>query len=255
MLFVSHGAPTFAIEPGLLGPQLRALGEQLQGLAAILVVSPHWQTRDIRVQATPQPETVHDFGGFPAALYSIEYPAHGDPALAQQTLEVLRDAGLPVTLDSGRGLDHGAWVPLLHLMPGAELPVFQVSMPYTLDTAAALRLGQALAVLRTRGVLIMASGGMTHNLGEFRAHFSSPQAYALEFTQWVRDAVLQNDLERIVDYRRLAPHAQRAHPSEEHFLPLLTALGAAGGDAVQAIDGGMTHGMLSMESYTWGLPA
>jgi 4,5-DOPA dioxygenase extradiol len=254
VFFISHGAPTFALEPGMLGPQLQALGEQLSGVSAVLVVSPHWQTRDVTVMTTAAPETVHDFGGFPAALYQLQYPAIGQPQLATEVAQRLTEAGYMVGLDARRGLDHGAWVPLRHLLPNADVPVFQVSMPYDLDTAGAFKLGQALAPLRERGVLILASGSMTHNLYEFRQSGGSEAAYAREFTQWIRQAVTGNAVEQLVAYRQLAPHAERAHPTEEHYLPLLVALGARGdGETAHIIEGGITHSVLSMESYAWGL--
>jgi len=255
VLFVSHGAPTFALEPGRLGPQLTTIGRQLQDVTAVLVVSPHWQTRDVQVMATAQPATVHDFGGFPAALYQLRYPAPGQAQIAAEAAQLLADAGHAASSDTQRGLDHGAWVPLYHLLPGAGVPVFQVSMPYALDTAGAVKLGQALAPLRQRGVLILASGSMTHNLYEFRQSGVKAADYAVEFTHWVRQAVSSNDLDRLVDYRQRAPHAERAHPTEEHFLPLLVALGArSDAQALQVLDGGITHGVISMESYAWGLP-
>lgn len=256
VLFISHGAPTFALEPGVLGPRLTALGRQLSGVQAVLVVSPHWQTRDVRVMTTPAPQTVHDFGGFPAALYELDYPAPGQPQLAAEAGQLLADAGFPVELDARRGLDHGAWVPLRHLLPQAQLPVFQVSMPHALDPGGALKLGQALAPLRERGVMIVASGSMTHNLYEFHPSVTTEAAYAREFTHWVRGTVQAGDVARLVAYRELAPHAERAHPTEEHFLPLLVAMGArAEGELAQVIEGGIRYGMLSMESYGWGLTA
>lgn len=253
-LFISHGAPTFAIEPGLLGPCLQALGQQLSGVNAVLVVSPHWQTRDTRVMSTAAPETVHDFGGFPSALYELQYPAAGHPQYAVEAARLLADAGFASGMDDRRGLDHGAWVPMRHLLPGAEVPVFQVSMPHGLETASALRFGRALAPLREQGVMIVGSGSMTHNLYEFRQSGSAAADYAAEFTQWIRQAVTSNDIERLLNYRQLAPHAQRAHPTEEHFLPLLVALGARSDtEALQILDGGIDHGVLAMESYAWGL--
>ncbi|MBK9574038.1 MAG: dioxygenase [Rhodoferax sp.] len=253
VLFVSHGAPTFALEPGTLGPRLRALGQQLDGVRAVLVVSPHWQTRGVQVMTGTQPETVHDFGGFPSVLYTLRYPAAGHPQLAAEAARLLAQAGWSVGLDARRGLDHGAWVPLLHLLPNADLPVFQVSMPVDLDAAGALQLGRALASLRAQGVMILASGSMTHNLYELGQSGAVAADYAVEFTHWVRQVVTAHDTERLVNYRKLAPHAQRAHPTEEHFLPLLVAVGASsGGEAVQVVDGGVTYGVVSMESYAWG---
>jgi 4,5-DOPA dioxygenase extradiol len=256
VFFISHGAPTFAMEPGLLGPSLQALGAQLKDIKAVLVVSPHWQTRGVRVMATEKPQTVYDFGGFPSILYTLKYPAKGHPQLAHSAADLLKAAGLETALVDGQGLDHGAWVPLRHLLPDAQIPVFQVSMPLDLGTVSAVELGRILAPLREQGVLILASGSMTHNLYEFRQRANSPEPYAKEFAQWVNTAVLANSVSAVTRYRSEAPHAERAHPSEEHFLPLLVALGAQGdGDAVQAIDGGVTHGVLSMDSFVWGLPA
>lgn len=254
-LFLSHGSPMFAVEPGLLGPNLAALGRSLDTITAIVVVSPHWQTRGVRVTATAAPDTIHDFGGFPAVLYQLQYPAPGAPAFAEVALRLLTEAGFEARLDPQRGLDHGAWVPLRHLLPDANVPVFQVSMPHDLDAAGALRLGQALAPLRDRGVLVIGSGSLTHNLYEFRRHIRDPE-YAQAFADWVNDTVVARDLEVLVDYRRRAPHAERAHPTEEHFLPLLVAAGASrSDDRTRRIDGGMTYGVLSMDSFGFGLPA
>ena len=254
VLFISHGAPTFATEPGVLGPQLHALGEQLSNVKAVLVVSPHWQTRDVQVTTTQNPETLHDFGGFPAELYTLQYPAPGQPELANAAAQRLTAAGFATGQDANRGLDHGAWVPLIHLLPHANVPVFQVSMPVSLTTAQAVDMGRALAPLRAQGVLIIGSGSMTHNLYEIRQADAQPEAYAREFTAWVRAAVLANAIMPLINYRTEAPHAKRAHPTQEHFLPLLVALGAQlVDDKPRFLDGGLTHGVLSMESYVWGM--
>lgn len=143
-VFVSHGAPTFAIEPGLAGAQLRALGRALGKPEAILVVSPHWMTRGVEITATHRPDTVHDFGGFPRALSAIQYPAPGSPELAARAQHVLAARGIAASLDTRRGLDHGAWVPLLHMYPDADVPVVQVSIPFDTDAATALELGRSL---------------------------------------------------------------------------------------------------------------
>jgi 4,5-DOPA dioxygenase extradiol len=254
-LFISHGSPMFAVEPGILGPNLRNLGRALTDLAAIVVVSPHWQTRGVNVGSAAVPATIHDFGGFPVPLYSLQYPARGEPALAKEVLVLLRAAGFDAEIDSGRGLDHGAWVPLRYLKPMADVPVLQVSLPLDMDPAGALRLGQAHAPLRERGVLVLGSGSLTHNLYEFRQHISDPE-YAQTFADWVADAVAQGDVAALVDYRERAPHALRAHPTEEHYLPLLVAIGASHAEEPrQFIEGGMTYGVLSMDSFAFGLPA
>lgn len=253
-LFISHGAPTFALEPGLLGPKLADLGQRLGEVKALLVVSAHWQTPDLAVMTTASPRTLHDFGGFPAQLYQVEYPVSGHPVLAAEVGWWLADAGCRVQLDQRRGLDHGAWVPLRYLAPEGRIPVFQVSLPLDLDAARALRLGKLLAPWREQGVAIVGSGSLTHNLYEFRQNAIDGEAYAEEFTRWVRSAIVGRDERSLVDYRLQAPHAQRAHPTEEHFLPLLVALGAANeADAIDVIEGGVTYGVLSMESYAWGV--
>jgi 4,5-DOPA dioxygenase extradiol len=255
-LFVSHGAPTFALEPGQAGPLLRAIGERLlalPGLRAVLVISPHWRTRGLRISAGARPETVHDFGGFAAPLYALQYPAPGDPGLAREVIALLAPSGLPVQAVDGQGLDHGAWVPLLHMLPGAPLPVLQLSLPLELRPADALALGRALAPLRSQGVLIVGSGGLTHNLYEFRqSELEAPEDYVHEFVQWARRAAVAHDDAALVDFRN-APHSRRAHPSDEHYLPLLVAAGASGADeAVEVIEGGVTYGVLSMEGYVFG---
>ena len=251
-LFVSHGSPMFALEPGLLGPALERFGAALPRLRAIVVVSPHWQTRGVRVTGAPSLQTIHDFGGFPAPLYQLRYDAPGDPALAAEIAVRLREAGFDASVDAARGIDHGAWVPLRYLRPERDVPVLQVSLPQDIDAAGALRLGHALAPLRDEGVLVVGSGSLTHNLYEFRQHIRDPE-YAQAFADWVADAVARGDSDALLAYRERAPHAARAHPTEEHFLPLLVALGASReGEAAELIAGGMTHDVLSMDSFAFG---
>jgi 4,5-DOPA dioxygenase extradiol len=217
-------------------------------------VSPHWQTRGVRVTTTATPAVIHDFGGFPAALYHLDYPAPGAPAVAEAALALLADAGFAVAADPSRGLDHGAWVPLRYLFGRADVPVVQVSLPHDADATVALALGRALAPLRDRGVLIVGSGSLTHNLYELRRQVDDP-GYAQVFADWVHAAVLRRDVEALLDYRRRAPQAGRAHPTQEHFLPLLVALGAsADDDRIDLLSGGMTYGVLSMDSFGFGLP-
>ena len=251
-LFVSHGAPTFALEPGLLGPKLKDIGAQLSGLKAVLVVSAHWQTRGVEVMTTVAPATMHDFDGFPDALYQLQYPVAGAPEPAAEAARLLSGAGFSVSASSQRGLDHGAWVPLRYLRPEGETPVFEVSMPFDLDPAGARRLGAALQPLRAHGVMILGSGSLTHNLGEFSPGVQHASAYVREFRDWIRACVERNDLESLLRYRELAPHARRAHPTEEHFLPLLVAMGARrSNDRVEVLEGGVEYGMLSMDSFAW----
>jgi 4,5-DOPA dioxygenase extradiol len=255
-LFVSHGAPSFALEPGLAGPRLTALGRSLPRSEAVLVVSPHWMTPTPRVGTSMQPTTIHDFGGFAPALYELSYPARGHAALAQRSVELLNAAGWAAQADERRGLDHGAWVPLMHLFPAADVPVFQVSLPSRLDAERAWAFGQALAPLADEGVLIVGSGSLTHNLYEFRSGHGHEEPYAAEFAAWVREAVEHGARARLLRTLEDAPQALRAHPTAEHFWPLLVAAGAADlAQPVQVIEGGITHGVLAMDSYAFGVTA
>lgn len=254
VLFISHGAPTFALEPGQLGPQLQALGAALPVPRAVLVVSPHWTAPQARVATTAAPATIHDFRGFPAPLYRLAYPAPGAPAVAARAQALLQAAGWPVQADPARGLDHGAWVPLRYLFPAADVPVFQLAMPAGLDAEGAYALGGALAPLRQEGVLVVGSGSLTHNLYEIGAPGATAADYAQAFADWVRAAVAGRDHAHLRRTLEDAPHAARAHPTTEHFLPLLVAAGAAGDAApVRVLNGGILYGVLSMESYAFGL--
>ena len=252
VLFVSHGAPTFALEPGMAGPKLTEFGKHLKDVKAILIVSPHWETPQVEVTTGETFATIHDFYGFPKALYELQYPAKGSPFFAQQVIQLLSNGGIEARPNTDRGLDHGAWVPLRYLVPDASLPVFQVSMPAGLDVAGAYQLGRLLAPLREQGLKILASGSLTHNLGEFRLGLDAPQSYVTEFVNWVKEALADNDDDRMLAYRETAPHATRAHPGDDHFLPLLVALGAHDNqDAFSVIEGGVTYGFLSMDSFVW----
>ncbi|HHX7105988.1 MULTISPECIES: dioxygenase family protein [Pseudomonas] len=257
VLFVSHGAPTFALDPGIAGARLAELGRDLSRPTAILVVSPHWMTRgSVRISSSAAPETIHDFGGFPEALYRLSYPAPGNPDLAERIRGLLSDAGFPAITDPRRGLDHGAWVPLLHLVPAADIPVVQVSLPLPLDPAGAWRFGQAMQPLREAGVLIICSGSLTHNLYEFRGQHGPASDYVTRFADWTADALRKGDLQTLLDYRQNAPEAERAHPSDEHFLPLFVALGAAGSDyELEVLEGGVAYGVLAMDSYLFSTPS
>ena len=253
-LFISHGAPTFALEPGLAGTRLTALGRALPRPDAVLVVSPHWMTPTPRVSSATQPATIHDFGGFDPALYQLSYPAPGHARLAQRTVERLNEAGWQAQADERRGLDHGAWVPLRHLFPEADVPLFQVSLPSRLDADAAWAFGQALAPLADEGVLVVGSGSLTHNLQEFRSGHGQDEPYVADFAAWVREAVEHGDRARLLRTLDDAPQARRAHPTPEHFWPLLVAAGAAAATLpVRVIEGGITHGVLAMDSYAFGI--
>jgi 4,5-DOPA dioxygenase extradiol len=252
VLFISHGAPTFALEPGIAGALLHEAGRKLPAIKAVLLVSPHWMTSGLTVMTTAKPETIYDFGGFSPRLNSLVYPSQGHPALAAVTAQLLESHGLHVRLDAQRGYDHGAWVPMLHLLPHADVPMFQLSMPHTLTAQSAFELGRMLQPLSELGVLIVGSGSITHNMYEFSMHGHGDAAYAKEFIGWVRDKVTRGDMQALVDTATQAPHAKRAHHSDEHYLPFLMALGAARHEAkVKVLEGGFTYGVIGMESYVW----
>lgn len=254
-LFISHGSPMFALEPGLAGPALQALGQRLPRPKAIAVISPHWMTLGAAVCMANPPATIHDFGGFDPRLRLMQYPAPDGTEYAQSAINLLASAGYqPVATDQW-GLDHGTWVPLTYLYPKADVPVFQISLPAGMSTAQALAYGQALQGLREAGVLIIGSGSLTHNLSEFRGGRdinAEAQPYVTEFAHWVRDAALRGDADALVHTFERAPHARRAHPTDEHYLPLLVALGASGNSKAQLVDGGIAYGILSMDSFVFG---
>lgn len=252
-IFVSHGAPTYAKEPGLAGAQLRALAKALGKPEAIVIISPHWMTSGVKVTTSVRPETIHDFGGFAPELYEIQYPAPGAPELAARAAQLLAAGGMAVRLDDERGLDHGAWVPLMHMYPEADVPVVQVSIPFDADERQAFELGRALAPLAQDGVLIIGSGSLTHNLYEFRMGDVQGADYVQEFSAWIRNAVGEGNTAALMDALSQAPHAKRAHPTTDHYLPVLVALGAAAHPTpTTVLDGGIRHGVLAMESYVFG---
>ncbi|MGE5161375.1 MAG: DODA-type extradiol aromatic ring-opening family dioxygenase [Betaproteobacteria bacterium] len=259
-LFISHGSPMHAIQAGRAGEAWRALGLRLPRPKAVLVASAHWETELPMVGTSRLPETIHDFGGFPEELYRIRYAVPGTPETGARAVELLGHAGLPATPNGCRGLDHGAWVPLLKLFPEADVPVTQISIQPSLDAGHHLRIGEALAPLVAEGVLVLASGHMTHNLREWiadarrRGSMSvderEPEAYVREFTGWIDDALRRDDRTALARWAEMAPHALRAHPTPEHFLPLMVAVGAAGrGARAERIDAGVDAGVLAMDAY------
>jgi 4,5-DOPA dioxygenase extradiol len=255
-LFVSHGAPTFALQPGRAGQALRTLGTVLPRPRAVLVISPHWRTAGLEVTTHPQPPTLHDFAGFPEVLYELRYPAPGQCRVAQQVLACLTQAGFPARSNPKRGFDHGCWTPLMHLFPDADVPVVQLSLPLTDSFQVLGEVGQALSPLREAEVLILASGSITHNLYDLNSSPRDASGYATTFMEWVAHTLADGDLAALYDYRRLAPGAVRAHPSDEHLLPLFVAIGAAGEDWIRSVrlPGGLIYGVLGMDAYAFGIP-
>lgn len=249
VLFVSHGSPLFAVEPGTTGPALHQWAGQLPALRGVVVMSPHWMAPAPAVMTNPAPATWHDFGGFPPALYQLQYPAPGSPALGAEVLALLQAAGMAAHEDAGRPLDHGAWVPLMHMFPQANVPVVEVALPAEWGPHEVYRMGAALQSLRGSGVLVIGSGSMTHNLREYFGGAREPAPYVLAFSRWIEAAITRRDWPALLDYRRQAPHAVRAHPSEDHFLPLFFALGAGGEDATaHYLSREVMHSVLAMDA-------
>jgi 4,5-DOPA dioxygenase extradiol len=251
-LYISHGSPMTALQPGATGMRLAELAQAMPRPTAIVIASAHWLAHSPLVGGAAQPETIYDFSGFPRELYALDYPTPGAPALAAQVAGLLDQAGLAARIDPQRGLDHGAWVPLRLLYPAADIPVVPVSIQPELGPAHQYALGRALAPLRGQGVLLIGSGSITHNLHDFRAGYGAEREapYVRPFIGWIERKLAAGDVEALLDYRHEAPFAQRAHPTDEHLLPLFFALGAAGDGAhAQRIDAGIDLGFLAMDIY------
>ena len=248
-LFISHGAPDLVQHPELPAHAfLAGLAATLPRPRAMVVLSAHWESADPAVEIGEHPTTIHDFGGFDDALYRMRYPAPGDPVLAARILDLLRDWA-PTGVR--RGFDHGVWSPLAISHPAADIPVVPVSLLRGGSMADHLRLGAALAPLRHDGVLVIGSGSATHNLREL-GHGAAP-GWVTAFDDWLAARVEAGDTDALVRYRALAPDARRNHPSEEHYAPLLVALGAAGPAARgRVLHRSTTYGVLSMAAFAFG---
>lgn len=246
-LFVSHGSPGLPLETGVPAREfLAGVGKQFPAPEAVLCISAHWNTPRPAVNAVKMPATIHDFYGFPGELYGITYPAPGDPGLARRVAGLIGAAGIPCDTDTGRGLDHGAWIPLMLMYPDADLPVVQLSIQGHLDPALHLALGESLAGLRHEGILVIGSGGAVHPLGDPSVALGEgvpTDGWAVAFNDWLNRAVTAGDQKSLVRYRELAPSAIHAHPYPDHLMPLLTAMGAAGPGA---------RGTILHQSWYWG---
>lgn len=253
-LFLAHGSPMLALDGGAWGQAVSELGRRLPPVRAILVCSAHWEAAGpFRLSSAERPGVMHDFGGFPEALYALDYPAPGSPDLAREAASLLQAAGLETQLDPQRPLDHGAWVPLRYLAPEATLPVVQLSLPRPRTPERLLEAGRALAPLRERGVLILGSGGVVHNLRRLDwQDASGPEPWAKDFQAWVDARLATQDAEALAKWRS-APGAAESVPTSEHLDPLFVALGASGAAekvaAPEKLFDGWQLGNLSLASY------
>ena len=250
-VFIAHGAPTLAVEHDAYTEQLTKFGASLKGARGLVIFSAHWQARPpVRVNVVERPEMIYDFGGFDDALYRIQYRAPGSPQIAREVIAALGNA----QEEQSRGWDHGLWVPLLHLLPDANVPVVEVSLPYGASPDQLIAIGRALRPLRDRDVAIIGSGGIVHNLREiYFADKTAPAApWASAFDSWVASHVADRDFTALASYRSTAPNATRAVPTDEHFAPLFVVLGASDErDRVETVYEGFQYGTLSVRSLAF----
>lgn len=252
-LFISHGAPTLLLETAAPAYAfLSQLAAQLPRPRAVLAVSAHWETAVPMASAAPAPETIHDFYGFPDELYRRRYRAAGSPETAARVVGLIEKAGFSAAVDPNRGLDHGAWAPLSLMWPDADVPVLQLSIQPQQSAARHLALGRALRPLLDEGVLVLGSGSATHNLRalDWRGTGEPPAAWSTAFTDWLNGRLEAGDTEAVAAWLSQAPDARRAHPTDDHFLPLPVALGAAGeGARGVLLHGSYAYGSLAMHAY------
>ena len=253
-LFVSHGPPTILLMEGATTDFLRSLGRQLPRPEGVLCVSAHWETVDPQITTASRHETIHDFGG-PRTLFEMTYDAPGDPKLAREATKLIQDDGIRIDADRERGLDHGAWVPLMMMYPDANIPVVQLSVQTEHDPEHHLKLGQALKPLREKGVLIIGSGGAVHNLKDIDQYQidSTPPEYVTAFDAWLERKTSAGSVPDLINFLHAAPDAGQAHPyPAEHFLSFFVPLGAAYEGAVgRKIHHEFMFGTLSMAAYIW----
>lgn len=246
--FISHGGPDIAIRDTAASRFLRQL-DVARDARAILVISAHWESDDVAISATAHPETIYDFGGFPQALYEMHYPAKGAPELAVEIADLLAEDYPERRLDGGRGLDHGAWVPLILAEPKARVPVLQLSIMPHQDEAYHYRLGEKLSALRKEGVVILGSGSATHNLrAAFRSRGEPTPNEVIIFNDWLYEHMMKRDDAALMDWQNV-PYGLWNHPSNDHILPLFVVLGATQGEVPERIHASYDYSVLSMDSY------
>lgn len=247
-LFISHGSPMLALNPEQLGPALARLSFNLPRPQAIVVMSAHWESHALEVNTGSRAETWHDFRGFPAELYQLQYPAAGQPELAEEILHLLANAGFDAHANSTRPRDHGVWVPLLHMYPDADIPVVEISLPISMSAEQIYQIGQCLAPLRQQQILLIGSGSITHNLRELSwdAHNSEPPEWATGFRNYVVQQLKRQHYDAILDYQNI-PYLQRNHPTLEHLAPLFFAMGT--GQRFSIVHSSFSMGALGMDLY------
>ncbi|HET9645545.1 MAG TPA: class III extradiol ring-cleavage dioxygenase [Burkholderiaceae bacterium] len=266
-LFLSHGSPMIALEPGLAGAFFTRLGPAIDATfgrpKAIVAISAHSLTREPALLAVQRHETIHDFGGFPDALYRMRYDAPGSPEIARNAQRLLRSAGIGAQMVDEGGLDHGIWTTLMFVYPKADVPVVPLAFVPSDPPARQFELGHALAPLLDEGVLVLGTGSITHNLRRLyggvhgRPAVDAPEIpESAAFRGWMAERGGRRDWDALLDYRKQAPYAAEMHPTDEHLLPWYAAAGAGGRDHTPLrIHDSITFGALGMDAYAFGAGA
>lgn len=250
-LFVAHGAPDLPYSSTPARAFTASLGAHYPALRAILVISAHWEARLPTIGTAPAPETIHDFGGFDDRLYSLTYPARTSAPVIAEVSQALEAAGIPHATDAERGYDHGVWIPLLLAFPKADVPVIQLSLRRGASAAENYAMGQALAPLRDKGVLIVGSGATVHNLRMIAREGTPAPEWARAFDDWIVSAVESGQTDRLLGFPAEPQGARQAHPTPEHLMPLYVALGAGGGRG-RALHRSFSWGSIGMTSFAFG---
>ncbi|GAA5002578.1 class III extradiol ring-cleavage dioxygenase [Acinetobacter puyangensis] len=246
-LFISHGSPMLALQPGQVGAAFERISHNLPKPRAIVVMSAHWEDIVLEVSTATRPKTWHDFRGFPEALYKLQYPAPGEPELAEEIIQRLQDSGFEAHANAMRPRDHGVWMPLLHMYPEADIPVIQISLPKFYTARQIYQLAESLAYLRQQQVLLIGSGSITHNLAELRwQEQSDVPLWASEFRNKVASLLQNSDYEAVLNWKNL-PYIQKNHPSLEHLSPLFFAMGT--GKRMSVVHSSFSMGTLGMDLY------
>jgi 4,5-DOPA dioxygenase extradiol len=247
VLFIGHGNPMNAIEENEFSKKWRAIGQSIPRPTAILCISAHWLSNGTRIMKSAKPKTIHDFGGFPDALFKAQYPAPGAPLLAEDTIKLM--ANTKVVEDFEQGFDHGCWSVLKPMFPNADIPVYQLSIDVGLPEAKHFEIATQLQTLRKRGVLIIGSGNIVHHLGMIQWKDTAFD-WALEFDQKIKQAVLDSRTQDIINYKKMGKAAELSVPGNDHYLPLIYALGAGGKTKkIEVFNEKVTLGSISMTSY------
>lgn len=254
-LFLSHGAPDLAVRPD--HPShifLREFGHRLSRPDAIVIFTAHWLTETITVSSVQRYETIHDFGNFDPRLFEMKYEPTGNPELAEEIASLLDRSGRPVQIDGERGLDHGAWIPLMLMYPEADIPVVQLSIQPRKSPEYHLRLGEAIGSLRNRNILVVGSGALTHNLSGLRmsGRVENPPPWVTEFSDWMKEAIESGNDHALLRYRTSAPKAEENHPTDEHLLPIFAAMGAAAGSPGLRLHSASMYHTVMMDMYQFG---